>query len=117
MDRVKPLKLSGAPFATQLQCLLTDGEGCLGFRFLGTDTNVIALVWADFKITPVQLQNITNTEAGHAGKQGGLFQDWNFAGCSGQFLDFIKCQILFLDLFPFYLSRKSFKFSRNIFSL
>ena len=64
------------------------------------------LIRPDFKITPVQLQNITDTETSHASKQGCLFQDRNLAGRSRQFLDFIKCQILFLDLFPFYLFQK-----------
>ena len=64
---------SSTPFATQLQCLLTDGKGGLGFCLFGADTDVVALIWADLKITPVQLQNITDTEAGHAGKQGCLF--------------------------------------------
>ena len=97
---------SGTPFATQLQCLLTDGKGGLGFCLFGANTDVVALIRTDFKITPVQLQNITDTETGHAGKQGGLFQDWNLAWRSCQFLDFIKCQILFLDLFPFYFFQK-----------
>ena len=57
---------SGTPFATQLQCLLTDGKGGLGFCLFGANTDVVALVRANLKITPVQLQNITDTEAGHA---------------------------------------------------
>ena len=59
---------SSTPFATQLQCLLTDGEGGFGFSLFGADTDVVALIRADLKITPVQLQNITDTETGHASK-------------------------------------------------
>ena len=59
---------SGAPFATQLQCFLTDREGGLGFCLFGADTDVVALIRTDLKVTPVQLQNITDTETGHASK-------------------------------------------------
>ena len=88
-----------------------------GLGLLGADANVVALIRPHLKVAPLQFEYVADAKSCHTSKQQCLLQHWDTPGCGGKSLYLVKRQVLFLTSFHSIFSRKSVRFSRNIFSL
>ena len=86
--------------AAQFVCFITDGESCFRLCFLCTDTEAIALVGSDFKIFPLQFQNVTDAQSSKASEKRSCFEYGYITGSGCKLFDFLQCKI-----FLFYILR------------
>ena len=90
-------------FSTEFKSLVTYRQDSLGGCLLSPDSDTWTFIGSDAEIVPCQILYIADTQPREAGEQGGSFQNINLARRFGEHYEFVLSEILFLNVFPFYL--------------